>query len=427
MTTAPEGPQIPQSGPLSYLDEHGSSYGESQYLEYGGTRHLRRAFRLPIQHLHFNIENGRYATKFQRLKAANPGVNINPSEPHWRDEILKMLDGTWEDPTTGLNTRNERSHFQSLIKDIKRRGQERTGIVLEDGGVLSGNRRLAALLTLSKQQPDVDRYRYLHAFLIPVQDVSPSDRWRLEMSAQMGQGRLMRDYDAVERLIKIREGVDILKEAHSDSEEAAIQVIASDFGTDPKTIRDELDTLKHIKNYLDAIDRPDEYWLANDLTEVFTEWEPLERSMNVNDMPLRNRKKLRDGVRFMIRNDVVDFRLLRDIRGAVGPARRRRNARAVPRAIEAITANAPDQQALEGEPNDQAQGLASHIVEQFRAEYQAGRPGSVLAKAQSGAANLRAVKEALERDPAVSTGEADDLRESLGSARDYAVESLNII
>ena len=232
-------------------------------------------------------------------------MNINPSEPHWRDEILKMLDGTWEDPTTGLNTRNERSHFQSLIKDIKRRGQERTGIVLEDGGVLSGNRRLAALLTLSKQQPDVDRYRYLHAFLIPVQDVSPSDRWRLEMSAQMGQGRLMRDYDAVERLIKIREGVDILKETHSDSEEAAIQVIASDFGTDPKTIRDELDTLKHIKNYLDAIDRPDEYWLANDLTEVFTEWEPLERSMNVNDMPLRNRKKLRDGVRFMIRNDVV--------------------------------------------------------------------------------------------------------------------------
>ena len=312
MTTTPETSQIPPTGPLSALEEDQSFYGEVQYLDYGGARHLRRAYRIPIDLLHFNIENGRYATKFSLLRGANPGVNINPRDSHWRNEILKMLDGTWEDATTGVNTRSDRSHFQALVEDIEQPGQERTGIVLEDGGVMSGNRRLAALITLTSQHPDADRYRYLYAFIVPGQGVSPADTWRLEMSAQMGQGRLLRDYDPVERLIKIREGVSLLMQTNiHDSEEAAIRVVANDFGTDAATIRKDLDSLKHIDNYLNAIARPGQYWLANTLTEVFTELEPLEQSMRVNTMPLIDQARLRTGVYFLIRNDQADFRLLR--------------------------------------------------------------------------------------------------------------------
>ena len=139
MTTPPEESQIPQTGPLSSLEEDQSFYGEVQYLDYGGARHLRKAYRIPIDLLHFNIENGRYATKFSLLRGANPGVNINPRDSQWRNEILQMLDGTWEDAATGVNTRSDRSHFQALVEDMEQRGQERTGIVLEDGGVMSGN------------------------------------------------------------------------------------------------------------------------------------------------------------------------------------------------------------------------------------------------------------------------------------------------
>ena len=152
----------------------------------GGGVTLEKPTGIPINLLHFNIENGRYATKFSLLRAANPGVNIDPRQSDWRNEILRMLDGTWEDAATGVNTRSDRGHFQALVEDIERRGQERTGIALEDGGVMSGNRRLAALITLSNQHPDVDKYRYLHAFIIPGQGVLPADRWRLEMSAQNG-------------------------------------------------------------------------------------------------------------------------------------------------------------------------------------------------------------------------------------------------
>ena len=428
MTTTPEESQIPQTGPLSSLEEDQSFYGEVQYLDYGGARHLRKAYRIPIDLLHFNIENGRYATKFALLRGANPGVNINPRDSQWRNEILQMLDGTWEDAATGVNTRSDRSHFQALVEDMEQRGQERTGIVLEDGGVMSGNRRLAALITLSSQHPDADRYRYLHAFVVPGQGVSPADAWRLEMSAQMGQGRLLRDYDPVERLIKIREGVALLMQTNiHDSEEAAIRIVTNDFGTDAATIRKDLDSLKHIDNYLNAIARPGQYWLANTLTEVFTELEPLEQSMRVNTMPLIDQARLRTGVYFLIRNGQADFHLLRDIRGAVGPARRRRDAQSVPAAAEAITANAPDPQMLEGEPTEETEQQAATIAEQFRAEYQAGRPGSLLSKAQRGEANLRAVKEALEVDSAPSGSVSNQLRQSLMSAREFATESLDLL
>ena len=51
--------------------------------------------------------------KFALLRGANPGVNINPRDSQWRNEILQMLDGTWEDAATGVNTRSDRSHFQA--------------------------------------------------------------------------------------------------------------------------------------------------------------------------------------------------------------------------------------------------------------------------------------------------------------------------
>ena len=428
MSTTPEVSQIPQTGPLSSLKERDDSYGEVQYLNYGGNRHLRRAFRVPIDLLHFNIENGRYATRFALLQDANPSVNIDPMEPHWRNEILKMLNGTWEDSRTGANTHSERTHFQSLVDDLEQRGQERTGIVLEDGGVMSGNRRLAALITLSSQHPEVDSYRYLHAFIIPGQGVSPEDRWRLEMSAQMGQGRLLRDYEPVERLIKIREGIRLFRATNTYATESdAIHLVANDMGTDSATIRKDMESLKHIDSYLDAIDRPGQYWLANTLTEVFTEMEPLEQAMKVNEIPLANRARLKTTLYFMIRNGETDFRLLRDIRGAVGPARRRQDAQSVPQAVAVIVNNAPDPETLEDEPGATTRQQAANISEQFRGEYQAGRPGSVLSKAQRGEANLRAVREALGLDAAPLGGISSQLRQSLNTAKGYAEEALNLI
>ena len=136
--------QIPTNGPLSILTEKDWT-GVSDNLRYGGQSHLRKCYRIPIDQLHFNIVNGRYHTKFLVLKKANPDANIDPTQKFWKGEIFKLLSGTWEDLATGVNTKKDRPYFLQLVEDIRDRGQERPGIVLESGGVMSGNRRLAAL------------------------------------------------------------------------------------------------------------------------------------------------------------------------------------------------------------------------------------------------------------------------------------------
>ena len=113
--------------------------------------------------------------------------------------------------------------------------------------------------------------------------------------------------------------------------------------------------------------------------------------------------------------------------GAVGPARRRQDAQSVPAAVEAITANAPNPQVLEGEPTEETEQQAEAIEEQFRAEYQAGGQSNILSKAKRGEVNLRAVKSALELDPAPSGDVSDQLRRTLMSAKEFATESLDLL
>ena len=175
--------QIPTQGPLSVLTEEAWT-GVSDNLRYSGQPHLRKCYRIPIDLLHFNIENGRYRTKFLLLTKANLDATIDPRQEQWREEILKLLNGTWEDTNYPVGTRKDRPYFIQLVEDIKERGQERPGIVLETGGVMSGNRRLAALIHLYNEQQN-ERFRYFEAFIVPsAGGVTSADIWHLEMAAQ---------------------------------------------------------------------------------------------------------------------------------------------------------------------------------------------------------------------------------------------------
>ena len=64
---------------------------------------------------------------------------------------------------------------------------------------------------------------------------------------------------------------------------------------------------------------------------------------------------------------------------------------------------------------------AATVADQFRAEYQAGRPGSVLSKAQRGEANLRAVKGSARIRPYTPLG---DVSRPVASVSDVLLGSL---
>lgn len=390
--------QIPSQGPLSVLAEAAWT-GVCDNLRYGGRLHLRKCYRIPIDLLHFNIHNGRYRTKHLLLQKANPDATIDPTQDRWKAEILKLLNGTWEDSNYPVGTRKDRPAFLHLAEDIRERGQERPGIVLETGGVMSGNRRLAALMHLYEEQQN-ERFRFFEAFIVPSEGGATSaDIWHLEMTAQYAPARLTRGYEAVEKLLKIREGVQCFEDLNpSGGRASAIRAVATDFGVDDDDIASELSILLEIENYLDAIGRPQEWWLAEGLTEVFTEIPPLWQSCETNAMAFEDRSKLKRAIYYLIQNDKADYRLLRDIRTTIGPTIRRRDSRRMPEVTRILIDNAPSTATLQQGSTQTASTDAGAIVDRFKSDLEAGKEQEApIAKAERAESNLRKLVDVLQR------------------------------
>ena len=420
--------QIPNQGPLSILPDEAWT-GVSDNLRYGGQLHLRKCYRIPIDLLHFNIENGRYRTKLMLLKKANPDATIDPRDERWRHEILKLLSGTWEDPNYPVGTRKDRPYFLQLTEDMKERGQERPGIVLETGGVMSGNRRLAALIHLYSEQQN-ERFRYFEAFIVPsAGGATSADIWHLEMAAQQAQARLTRDYAPVERLLKIRDGVECFEALNPPGgRPSAIRAVANDFGETEDYIIGELSTLCEIENYLAAIGHPEEWWLAEGLTEVFTEIPSLLQSCETNAMPFEDRSKLKRAIYYLIQNDKSDYRLIRDIRTTIGPPSRRSGARRMPAVTGILVENAPSTAVLQQGRTEAAAVDASDLVDRFRSEFDAGREQEgPMTKAERAESNLRKLVEMLRRQPLVAGRQLERVTHSLTESQSLVNSALKIL
>src|SRR5712692_740917 len=178
-----------------------------------GKRRELDVHRIPTKHLYFNIENGRYADKMIQLKADNPGVVINPREDRWREKIHDMLKGTYS------GTEGDQESFETLRADILAKQQLHPGVVLADGGVLDGNRRLAVLLDLSKTERNPGRFEFFEGAILP-EDVGPEDRWRIEAGLQIGRDEKLA-YSPINQLLKIREGLNLFKGLKNPEHEIA--------------------------------------------------------------------------------------------------------------------------------------------------------------------------------------------------------------
>jgi hypothetical protein len=402
--------------------------GVRDNLRYGGQPHLRKCYRIPIDLLHFNIENGRYRTKFLLLQRANPDASIDPTQERWKHEIFMLLDGTWEDPTTGIGTRRERQYFVQLVDDIKERGQERPGIVLEGGGVMSGNRRLAALMHLYGEQQN-ERYRYFEAFIIPSgTGVTSADKWHLEMSAQ-APARLTRDYAPVEKLLKIREGVECFESLNpSEGRASAIRAVATDFGDTEDSVVAELSTLLQIETYLNAIGHPEDWWLAEGKTEVFTEIPPLLEACETSAMAYEDRSNLLRTIYQLVQNDQADYRLIRDIRTTIGPTTRRRGTRRMPGVTRILTQNAPSTATLREGVTETTREATQQLVDRFKSEYEASREQEApLTKAERAESNLRKLVEMLSRRQIEDARQTERVRRSLTESESLIERALSIL
>ena len=203
-------------------------------------------YRLPIELLYYNIRNGRFAAEYASLVKKHGG-ELKAEDPNDAKKIKHLL--------LGLD-KNETSR---TYDDIKLKGQWLAGIITEDGYVIDGNRRMSILTQLFEDTAD-DNFKYLNVAKLD-EPISANDLWKIEAGIQLGKDEILR-YGPINELIKLQEGVS----AGISTKEIAKTLYGID---DESEIEEKLDRLELIKEYLNFIDRPDDFEVAKGYHEHF--------------------------------------------------------------------------------------------------------------------------------------------------------------
>lgn len=267
-------------------------------------------YEIPIKYLYFNIENGRYSDRMIKLRADNPGVDIDARHPKWRDEIKSMLLGTSKHVIAG---RGDKVAADRLKEDIEKRTQLVPGLIGHDGGVLDGNRRLAVLIELGKEHFD--------GVILP-EEISTEDKWRIEAGLQLGKP-IIHEYSAVNELLKVREGLEIFKKLKREGRDPAPNkspeelVAEAIYGRDENEIKEWIARIELMDQYLEFLNKTGRYDIIGDRSERFLEAvKVVEAARNQGWLPA-DMKKLKAWLFHQIQERNIDNWELRDIKNKV--------------------------------------------------------------------------------------------------------------
>lgn len=200
-------------------------------LMYHGERRIFDAYAIPLSILTYNPYNGRIGSVVKSYERQNHAL-----DPDKQEDIKLIEEFLWYSKAEA----NKRT-MQSLLDDH----QQRYGIVTADGKIIDGNRR-ASLLNKIWHDDSIPANRKQHtqffiAIILPI-DADRKEILRLETTYQMGEDAKV-DYGPIEKYLKAG---DLANEGFTNNE------IASFMGVKPTEVRDYLNILKLMDEYLDT-------------------------------------------------------------------------------------------------------------------------------------------------------------------------------
>jgi len=203
-------------------------------------------YRLSLGLLAFNIRNGRFAAEL-RAKERELKRKLDPLDA--QDAII----------VTNLLLQQDDSATEVLKEDLRKVGQTEPGIVTHDGYVINGNRRMAILQELHKEEP-TGRFASIDVQILPP-EIDHKDLWRIEAGLQLSRDKRL-VYGPVNDLLKIREGLD----AGLAPDEIAASLYG---GGGAEEIKEKDELLKLIDSFLNYIEKPDDYVRVQRTVEHF--------------------------------------------------------------------------------------------------------------------------------------------------------------
>lgn len=189
-------------------------------------------YRIPLEQLYYNDENGRIASAISRLEN-RPAPAKDIDSPDYNLLIENMV------------VEDNPAKLKQTKKSIQESGQKVFGYVLADGRVIDGNRRYTALRQLAKETGESF---FFEAVILPFTYELKTERAeikRLELAIQMGTEE-RQAYDPVDLSVDIYQTVvvDQLISVADYSKEAKIN---------KKEVSDRIETVLLMQDYLNFI------------------------------------------------------------------------------------------------------------------------------------------------------------------------------
>lgn len=224
----------------AYINTHPDAKQGDWPIAIAGEKEILPFYRFPIGLLRYNANNGRMAMEVREWEEKNR--TLDACQPDDVTVIRKML----------LKLDLEKTKV--LKDDLRKKGQMEPGVITHDGFVINGNRRMAVLEELHREEP-TGKWKFLEGVrLSPT--VSEKDLWKIEAGLQLSQDKVA-DYHPVNELLKIKQGM--------ATRLTLEEVTAAMYGRTVNWVKDAIDRLEMIENFLQFFGQPGNYGLIKKL------------------------------------------------------------------------------------------------------------------------------------------------------------------
>ncbi len=222
---------------------------ETKKIPLGNTNDDYQIYQIPIEFLKYNRSNGRIFMETNRLQE-DDGINLKDLEEtnveEFNNEIEKLI---WEiDVERNDDTKD----------DIYKYTQLESGVVLDDGTVIDGNRRFTCLRKLHKEFPLDARFNFFKTAIIFREgtSITTKDIKKYELKAQFGRDEKV-DYKAVNFSMSIYKSV--------KQDGFTIQEIADDVNKKPGDITKIINACELVEEFLEYINQKNQLYVIESL------------------------------------------------------------------------------------------------------------------------------------------------------------------
>ncbi|ALJ31641.1 hypothetical protein APS55_05105 [Apilactobacillus kunkeei] len=204
----------------------------------GIDENILSVYKIPLQYLFYNDENGRISTGIAKYKEElNPSNDLKNSE--YNDKISKMIEN------------NNPKSLKKTQESISVSGQNIHGWVLDDGRIIDGNRRFTALRNIYKK---TGKTLFFEAVILPFSYNNVTEKMKikkLELSIQMGIEDKVQ-YEPVDLAL------DIYRTTGGSNPIMTEADYADSSKLDLKSVKSNYDGVVYMKKFLEYIGAPED-------------------------------------------------------------------------------------------------------------------------------------------------------------------------